>query len=459
MFKQETNPRLLPRSLAHGIALVCGLAIGADWASATSAFATSPRPSGGSIVVQNCNDDGLGSLREAVRDLAVSGDTIDLRFLSCSTITLTSGAIATGLDDLAVVGPPARVEISGNLQSPVFIHLGQGTLGLHDVTVTTGRKYVEDDPARGGCIYSQGNVVLNDVTMSDCVAKSPEAAAGGGVFVSGDLTLLDSIITGAQAITESGGSSGGGARIGGHLTAKYSALLYNSAGAIAAPGFSSCGAAEAANATIVGSSIVGNSAEYFGGFCADDANAPEPLRVDNSTIADNVSRGSSPSTGGTGLNAQGSLALHNSTVAGNLQAAPGAGVGVYVRSSAVIESSIIADNTAGAGQADLAGGPTATVSGSHNLIRASTLAVPPDTLNADPRLRAIIVFLDGRPTAYVRAPREDSPAIDAGSNPLGLDYDQRGAPNARVFGMAADIGAVELDRDHIFADGFDPDLS
>jgi hypothetical protein len=48
-----------------------------------------------------------------------------------------------------------------------------------------------------------------------------------------------------------------------------------------------------------------------------------------------------------------------------------------------------------------------------------------------------------------------SPAIDAGSNPLSLTTDQRGVPYARVVGAGPDIGAYELDTDHIFGNGFE----
>ena len=55
-----------------------------------------------------------------------------------------------------------------------------------------------------------------------------------------------------------------------------------------------------------------------------------------------------------------------------------------------------------------------------------------------------------------------SPAIDAGDNPLGLTTDQRGGdipqPFAplRVSGVAADIGAYEVDQsDFIFDSGFE----
>lgn len=409
------------------------------------------------IVVANCDDNGKGSLRAAVHGLAASGDTIDLGQLSCSTITLTSGAIATNLDDLRIIGPAWRIEISGSQQSPVIMHAGTGTLTLVDLAIAHGYQYASSGTARGGCIQSAGSVLLNDVTVSDCVATSPDAASGGGIFAAGNLMLVDSVVTGARAITGSGGANGGGVHAGGHLTAKYSAIAYNAAEAAEVAGSTSCGGAEAPNATLIASSIVANSADYFGGLCADDANATQALFVSNSTIADNRSLGGAPSTGGTGINAKGSLKLYNSTVAHNTQVAAGAGVGVHVRTTATIVSSIIAENCAadGAQPADLAGDPGASIVGDHNLIRASTLALPADTLNADPRLEPIRVFANGRPTAYVRAPAPDSPAIDAGSNPLDLDHDQRGAPNARVVGTAADIGAVERDPDHIFINGFE----
>ena len=46
--------------------------------------------------------------------------------------------------------------------------------------------------------------------------------------------------------------------------------------------------------------------------------------------------------------------------------------------------------------------------------------------------------------------------MNAGSNPLGLTTDQRGAPFPRVSGPAADIGAFEINLpDSIFEDHFE----
>ena len=49
-----------------------------------------------------------------------------------------------------------------------------------------------------------------------------------------------------------------------------------------------------------------------------------------------------------------------------------------------------------------------------------------------------------------------SPAVNAGNNVGGFDYDQRGAGYARVIGANADIGAFEVNSGNlIFANGFD----
>ena len=60
-----------------------------------------------SIVVQNCNDSGNGSLRDALNN-ANSGDTIDLTQLSCSTITLTTGSLLFTETTITLQGPGSK---------------------------------------------------------------------------------------------------------------------------------------------------------------------------------------------------------------------------------------------------------------------------------------------------------------------------------------------------------------
>ncbi len=70
--------------------------------------------------------------------------------------------------------------------------------------------------------------------------------------------------------------------------------------------------------------------------------------------------------------------------------------------------------------------PPPTVSpihGSNHLIGSSNMVLPPGTLRSDPRLAPLAN--NGGPT-LTHALMADSPAIDMGSNPAGLSYDQRG---------------------------------
>jgi len=62
------------------------------------------KASAATVPVTNCNDGGSGSLRSAVAS-AASGDTVDLRALRCSAITLVNGPIAIAQTDLTLMGP------------------------------------------------------------------------------------------------------------------------------------------------------------------------------------------------------------------------------------------------------------------------------------------------------------------------------------------------------------------
>ena len=92
------------------------------------------------------------------------------------------------------------------------------------------------------------------------------------------------------------------------------------------------------------------------------------------------------------------------------------------------------------------------MTGANNLVFASTLTLPADTLvGVDPLILAI--GDNGGPTP-THALDPLSPAIDSGNDAGGFEFDQRGFP--RTFGAATDIGAVEYgSTDTIFADGFD----
>ena len=60
-----------------------------------------PTRIGSTVLVSNCNDAGPGSLLDAVTS-ASSGDTVDASALTCSMITLTTGALSTIADGLTI---------------------------------------------------------------------------------------------------------------------------------------------------------------------------------------------------------------------------------------------------------------------------------------------------------------------------------------------------------------------
>lgn len=475
--KRTRTPRRLPaRTALHaGIALTLALAASAHPRRGIGDDAV-PAQVRAAHVVTNCDDSGPGSLREAAQQLAVSGDTIDLSQLSCSQISLSTGAIAFGVNDLTFIGPDAHLlTISAGNLSPVIAHVGSGTVVLERLRLTDGYKYSATDDAPGGCIYSQGDVVLvhSWVTFCEASATAGNTAKGGGVFAAGNLTLVDSVIS--HCIARSAGTAraiGGGAWTGRALTAKYSTLFGNEATGWNGGGHGSAGAAVVYGDTwIRGSAIAVNNADRTGGLDLRGYYASGPLRIANSTISGNTARGT---TRAAGLDAMADMWISNSTIANNRMLSgteeyPGSAAGMFVNLSARITSSIIAGNLARTSStesvngvppastaSDLGGHAQATILGDHNLVVASTRPLPPDTLRIDPLLNNLALIATTRPAAPMLHPfRAGSPAVDAGSNPDNLAFDQRGSGYARTRGATTDIGAYEQDNDRLFMEGFE----
>ena len=373
------------------------------------------------IVVTHCLDDGsAGSLREAV-DTAISGDIVDLGALSCSTITLTQGALVVAVDDLTLQGPTDReLAIDGNGADRVILQTGFGMLGVSDLHIQNGRYEGPgpDEAALGGCIHSAYDLTLDHVTVSGCSVGSTvhqNFAAGGGVFVAGALAMTSSTISDNAVVTDYGTAGGVVALFGG--------------------------------VTISSSTISGNSAPIGAGIYV----YYETARIGNSTISGNTAT----QAGGGIAVAYGTLELDNSTVTSNT-AATGGGLAFLNPLSADLQSTILAANIATDGAsagADIDGAGT-TLTGANNLVTGSNAALPADTLSADPQLLPLAD--NGGPTR-THALAATSPAIDAGNNDGLHEFDQRGSGYARTNGIATDIGAFEtaLPDDTIFENGFE----
>jgi len=452
--------------------------------------AASPPPAPRAIVVTNCADSGSGSLRDAVSN-AADGDTIDLTQLGCGVISLSTGAIVMGASDLTLHGPGAHaltIMGVGGSGDGVLYDLGGGTLTVDGVDVAFGSKYRSDVNARGGCIYSNGNVTVSDAHVYACTTRSHAAydslggaifaagnaivsdsqidlcgvtvedgiGKGGGIYAGGDLTLMNSRVSGCRVATATRGL-GGGIYAGGDFVAKYSTISDNTVdhddGTLSLGG----GIYTLGDAHLYWSTLSGNSAGSGGGAFMTGGNNGHTAVISESTISGNEAHAAG------GVRADLPLRLYNSTIAFNRIPRPtsqpigystSAGLGVTA-TPVLIESSIIANNVAYGvvdELADLGGDIPATAAGGNDLIMSSALTPPPDTIDDDPQLRPLAD--NGGPTATHALPT-GSPAIDHGNNVGAFSTDQRGSGFVRVLGSGPDIGAYESDPDRIFFDGFE----
>jgi hypothetical protein len=459
MHRHASRPALQLHHLAAAIAIAVVAIPPMSGAAPPGAHAgVLQRLGGATHVVTNCDDAGPGSLREAYAQ-AQDQDTVDLNALACSSITLASplrSAPTPGYVAI-VAGDNGPVTISGNGAARVFEH-GDGRLTLRGLLVRDGRA---NDADGGGCVLSQGEVVLQQSTVTGCETRTTGAtpALGGAVRAIRLVALIDSEVSASTAHAADARAEGGGVH-GRYLVLGDGTLRDNVVSAGNYHPADGGGAWAERSVRIDRSTLSGNRATRGGALFATYALFDE-LEVINSTISGNSADGA-----GGGLYSQAPVALHNSTITGN-DAVFEHGAGVYVGAGALeANSSIIAGNTSGQGlnASDIGGHAGRVVTGSHNLVIASSRPLPPDTLQADPMLAPLA---DNGGFKMTHALLPGSPAIDAGSNPHGLQTDQRFIeclPTLargclafeRVVGDSADIGAFEFGApDRIFGDGFD----
>jgi hypothetical protein len=443
-------------------------------ANARSARPPPPDRPPGVTAVTSCADTGAGTLRSAVTT-AVSGDVIDLAGLSCSTITLTSGAISATVDDLTINGPGASaLSVDAHGASGVINHYGTGTIAINGLTITDGR-IAGYDQHGGACVLSAGNIAVSDSTISNCYSYTAHAY-GGALCAAGSVTLNESTLSGNTSKGHyyyyyyvgygwyyfSGGSRGGGAYAGGRFTITDSSVSHNTA-AQTLRGSVGGGLFTRSSGNLISGSTIDNNSAWLGGgieMLGHFGGEPYGATIVNSTISGNTAQ---LSAGGLQTFYMAYVNLHNSTVTGNDSEYCG---GAYIYYGTVdIQSSIIGGNTAVYSQnqfgyytaADFdVFYSNATVTGGHDAIMTSNAPLPPDTISADPLLQPLAD--NGGPT-LTHAFNPSSPVLDAGSDPDNFDNDQRGEGFPRVVGATADIGAYEAQGpapDEIFSSGFDP---
>jgi Big-like domain-containing protein len=447
----------------------------------------------GSIVVTNCDDSGPGSLRDAVQG-NVSGVPIDLSQLSCSTITLTSGAIEA-THSTRFFGPgSAALTIDGNHESAVLVESdASATLSIEGVTIENG--YVVD--GYGGCIFSAGSVVLDDAIVTGCQVAAHGVAQGqhfssGGIEARGDFSATDSKIVGNSLNVSTAAAEGGGIRVTGNATLVNTTISGNSIDIIASMGqffeiASGGGAFVEGSTLLINSSISNNTSYSVAGSRGAGIYALGTLSMAYSTLSTNSITASAFSDIGGGGYVAGSFYADHSTIFGNTAKLAGGIWANFIYSVRLEDSTVsgniaqdmggmlvhrfyaynstITANTGGScggvfvddGSADLIstivyGNSSSTperanicglvgIDGGHDIIGPTYVRyLPDDTLRADPLLGPLA---DNGGSTLTHALLPGSPAIDAGFASAAIAWDQRGEGYPRSVGGSVDIGAYE----------------
>jgi CSLREA domain-containing protein len=339
---------------------------------------------------------------------------------------------------------------------------------------------------------TNGGAISGDnlsITSSSLTNNSANAGGGGAVFAQGAVTIADSILSSNRAISNIGGSGGGGGAIhhSGSFSNSFSILrskVTNNEAigqSVAGGGIRSQGNATIGDSEISGNRVIGQGAQGGGLFS-------QGATIVDSTISDNQIVGTGGRGGGASL--IGSVTVLNSTISGNqitgdqarggaiyasgllnlrhstvtanrINTVTGMAGGVWVnQSQSVISHSIIAGNFTANLVSDLRGQPQIQYSLIGSSAGTELVEAPVSSPDANGNLigGAINGVIDpllaslaenGGPTK-THALLPGSPAINAGNAASPgrgeefPEFDQRGAPFARVAGGRIDIGAFEL---------------
>jgi len=358
------------------------------------------------ITVENTNDSGPGSLRDAIES-ATGGETIVFADnLSGGTITLNGEQLAITKDlIISAANLENGITIDADEQSRVFRIQGS-TVTLVGLTITGG--YTDDD--NGGGIYSANSTLM----ITDCtVTENTAYGYGGGIYsANSTLTITDCTISGNTTYDYGGGIYSTGTNS--TLTLTGSTISGNSA----AYGYGG-GIYNRRTLTLTNCTISGNDAGNGGGIYSTGVNPTltATLTLTNCTVTENTA-----GVGGGLLtsSATGSATLYNTIVANNTAAMAIFGHDVNGTLEAASANNLIGDGT----------GMNWNVLSDNNFLYNSALPLFVDAANGDYRLA------------------QNSQAIDKGNNQhaynAGLDENSLDmAGNPRFSGSSIDIGAYE----------------
>jgi hypothetical protein len=351
------------------------------------------------------------TLRAAIEQSNASGGT--------NTINVPPGtyALDPALSRLEISNATNVLTIVGTGSAATTIIDGQSTIRLLSVAdgdVTLTNLVLQNGFANssgggagactGGALQVFGSTTRVRVYSSVIQANFVNNLSGGGICVNGANVTLDRTIVRNNTATNGGGGVRAITTESGSLQIYNSTFTNNATGPIGAAG----GAIELQGTLlVVNSTISGNSTPQFGSAMSIESGS---ATIKNTTIADN------------GPGAQ----ITNSAEQG---------------AATVIESTIIGMPRGGS-NCTITEEMGPIISLGHNLDsdQSCGLTAAGDVNGADPGLAALANNGGPTPTHALLA---GSPAIDAGSNPLSLEFDQRFTGFARVAGLRIDIGSFE----------------
>lgn len=410
-----------------GGALALGLTL-----SAPASAATFP--------VTNTSDAGVGSLRDALDQTAISpgADTITFAAGVSGVIALSSGELVVD-GPVTISGPGASVlAIDGNASSRVMRVAGGGTVAIRGLTLRGGNAtgggalrseaadlVLEDcvvsgstSPGWGGGLYFSGSTVTMRRTR---VSDNGATRSGGGIEIfTSDVVIEDSVISGNTAKERGGGLY----LASSSLQMRRSTISGNSASTTVGGGGIHIGSQSMQTVLLENVTISGNSktAGADGALGFNIGGALGRIRIAHSTITENVAI----TTAGA-FTAASDLVLDHTIVAGN-----------FAPSSPDVSGSLFADHS-------LIGVVGGTVTGTGNIVNVDAQLGPLANNGGLTRTHLLDAL---------------SPALDAGDAAFTAPpaTDQRVRP--RVARARIDIGAVENGvgdpiEPPLFVDGFE----
>ena len=413
------------------------------------------------------------SLREAVQLANATSGAEQINFAAGlnGTITLSLGQLLVN-DHLQINGPGAsQLTVSGGNTVRVFDLQGNRNIKIDGLTISGGRTAVSGQG--GGGIRSTGTLLLTNSLLQGNSTIAAASNGGGILQVGGSLQVQNSSINN-NSTTGTGSHSGGIYSTGGSVTIINSTIDGNNistANGVGA-GLSVIGA----GLSLTDSTVSNNANTGAGSLAGGVAVANGKLLISGSTISGNSTTGAA---GGIGFDSNGNAVtatIVNSTISGNTAGTFGGGVATF-NGTLQLRHSTVTSNTAAAGQGSglasysdgtasignttvfssiVAGNLNSDVdnvgtggntisSGGFNLIgtgnATTSFGQSTDIVNvANPVLGALS---NNGGFTQTHALLSGSPALDAGDVSSSLANDQRGSGFTRLIGGRVDIGSFE----------------